>query len=103
AIVLFGPATDAVRLRRYAAGFFVVFGAMPLADAIVEELEPLLRDRAKATQFPGRLLAETVTRAWRDKYGSALPYVGGGEFSTNNIAVYSPDRPRVIVHADPGL
>ena len=26
--------------------------------------------------------------------------MGGGEFATNNIAVYSPDRPRVIVHAD---
>ena len=32
-----------------------------------------------------------------------LPFVGGGEFSTNNIAVYSPDRPRVIVHADPAI
>ena len=26
--------------------------------------------------------------------------MGGGEFATNNIAVYSPDRPRVIAHAD---
>jgi hypothetical protein len=103
AIVWFGPATEPVRLRRYAAGFVAVFVAMPLAYALVEGFEPALRDRAKATQFPGRLLAETVTRAWHDKYGSALPYVGGGEFSTNNIAVYSPDRPRVIVHADPGL
>jgi hypothetical protein len=32
-----------------------------------------------------------------------VPFVGGGEFATNNIAVYSADRPRVIVHADPGL
>jgi len=29
--------------------------------------------------------------------------VGGGEFATNNIAVYSADRPRVIVHANPGI
>ena len=29
-----------------------------------------------------------------------LAFVGGGEFATNNIAVYSPDKPRVIVHAD---
>jgi len=103
AIVWFGPAVEPLRLRRYAAAFVIVFAAMPLAYALIEGLEPALRDRAKATQFPGRLLAETVTRAWRDKYGSALPYVGGGEFSANNIAVYSPDRPRVIVHADPGL
>jgi hypothetical protein len=29
--------------------------------------------------------------------------VGGGEFATNNIAVYSVDRPRVIVHANVGI
>ena len=29
--------------------------------------------------------------------------MGGGEFATNNIAVYSPDRPHVIVHADPAI
>jgi len=49
------------------------------------------------------LLAETVTQRWRDKFATPLPYVGGGEFATNNIAVYSPDRPRAIVHADLGI
>jgi hypothetical protein len=76
---------------------------MPLAYAIVEGLEPTIRDRPKATQFPGRLLAETVTQRWRDKFGTPLVYVGGGEFATNNIAVYSADRPHVIVHADLGI
>jgi hypothetical protein len=76
---------------------------MPLAYAIVESFEPLVRDRPKATQFPGRALAATVTQRWRDKFNSALPYVGGGEFATNNIAVYSADRPRAIVHADLGI
>jgi 4-amino-4-deoxy-L-arabinose transferase-like glycosyltransferase len=103
AIAWIGPVTEPLRLRRYAAGFLAIFIAMPLAYALVEGLEPVLRDRPKATQFPGRLLADTVTRSWREKFGSALPYVGGGEFATNNIAVYSPDRPRVIVHADPAL
>ena len=41
-----------------------------------------------------------MTQRWREKFNSALAYVGGGEFATNNIAVYSPDRPRAIVHAD---
>jgi hypothetical protein len=41
-----------------------------------------------------------VTQRWRDKFNSPLPYVGGGEFATNNIAVYSADQPRAIVHAD---
>ena len=50
--------------------------------------------------FPAARWREKVTQAWREKFASPLPYVGGGEFATNNIAVYSPDRPRVIVHAD---
>ena len=50
--------------------------------------------------FPAASSPQTVTQRWREKFDSALPYVGGGEFATNNIAVYSADRPRVIVHAD---
>ena len=95
--------SEPARQRRFAAGFLAIFVAMPLAYAIVEGLEPLVRDRSKATQFPGPALAQRVTQAWREKFSSPLPYVGGGEFATNNIAIYSPDRPRVIVHADPAL
>lgn len=101
ALLWLGPVTDPLRLRRFAIGFLVIFVAMPLAYLIVEGFEPLVRDRPKATQFPGRQVAATVTQRWREKFASALPYVGGGEFATNNIAVYSPDRPHVIVHADP--
>ena len=96
-------AREPARQRRFAAGFLAIFIAMPLAYAVVEGLEPLVRDRPKATQFPGPALAQKVTQAWREKFSSPLPYVGGGEFATNNIAVYSPDRPRVIVHADLSL
>jgi hypothetical protein len=95
--------TEPLPLRRFAAGFLVVFAAMPLAYLIVEGLEPLVRDRPKATQFPGRQVAAAVTQRWREKFSTPLPYVGGGEFATNNIAVYSPDRPRVIVHANVDL
>jgi hypothetical protein len=102
-IVWLGPVTGSAQLRRFAAGFAVVFLAMPLAYVAVEALEPAIRDRAKATQFPGQRLADEVTRAWNAKFGTPIPFVGGGEFVTNNIAVYSPDKPRVIVHADPAL
>jgi len=101
ALAWFGSVSAPQQLHRFVAGFVVIFLAMPLAYVVVEGLEPAWRDRPKATQFPGRVLAETVTRHWRDKFNTALPFVGGGEFATNNIAVYSPDRPRVIVHADP--
>ncbi len=98
------------RLAAFARGFLIVFLGMPLAYAAVELFEPLVRDRPKATQFPGKLLAETITRRWRERTGSPLRYVGGaevgtgpGEFAANTVAVYSPDRPHVIVHGNPKL
>ena len=103
------PQFDRLHLRRFAAGAMMVLLAMPVAFVASEFL---LRERQRATQYPGRLLAETVTKAWRDKTGTPLRYVSGitageaigretpgwWEFPANNVAVYSPDRPRVIVH-----
>ena len=103
AIAWFGPVTASAQVRRFATAFLVVFLAMPLAYMAVETLEPVWRDRPKATQFPGQRLADEITRAWHAKFATPLPFVGGGEFATNNIAVYSPDQPRVIVHADPAI
>ena len=93
-------AAAAAPLRRRIPGDL---SRVPLAYAIVESCEPLLRDRPKATQFPGRLLADTITRDGVQRLQPPLAYVGGGEFAANNLAVYSPDRPRVIVHADPRI
>jgi 4-amino-4-deoxy-L-arabinose transferase-like glycosyltransferase len=107
AVMWFAPSRE--RFATFARAFIVVFVAMPVLYVAVEVLEPLARDRPKATQFPGRLLAETITRQWRERTGLPLTYVGGaegvgtgpGEFAANNIAVYSPDRPHVIVHGNP--
>ena len=89
--------------------------AFPIGFAVAELGEPFIRDRSKATQFPGRLLAETITRQWRERTGTPLAYVGGadhghrtarhrapgaGQFAANNVAVYSPDRPHVIVNGE---
>src|SRR5262249_59509420 len=110
AVVLWLGPVAARRLRAFAAAFVAVFVAWPVIYAAVELFEPFLRDRPKATQFPGRLLAETITRQWREKTGRPLRYVGGaevgtgpGEFAANNVAVYSPDRPHVILHGNPAL
>lgn len=109
-LMWFAPPLEGVTLRRFAAAFAVVFVALPLAYAADEQLEPLLRDRQKATHFPGRQMAAVITAEWRRQFGTPLRYVAGaplkggaGEFAANNLAVYSPDRPRVIVHGDPAL
>ena len=98
-----GPAADDRRLRAFGIGFITLFVAWPLMYIAVELFEPLVRNRPKATNFPGKLLAETVTRAFREKTGAPLVYIGGEEFLSNNVAVYSSDRPHVMVHGNPAL
>jgi hypothetical protein len=98
-----GPAADDRRLRAFGIGFITLFVAWPLIYAAVELFEPLVRNRPKATHFPGKLLAETVTRAFREKTGAPLVYIGGDEFLSNNVAVYSSDRPHVLVRGNPAL
>jgi len=99
-LIWFKPTFDGRALRRFAAAFIAVFVAVPIIYAAAEIGEPFVRDRPKATQFPGRQLADIVTREWHARYGTPLTYVGGGEFAANNVAVYSPDRPHVVVHAE---
>ncbi len=110
ALMWLRPSDDPQRWRWFAGSFAAVSVGFALIYAAVEIGEPFVRDRPKATQFPGRLLAETVTQKWREATGQPLTYVGGaefglgpGEFAANNVAVYSPDRPHVIVHGDPRL
>jgi hypothetical protein len=111
AVMWLAASHGADRLRRFATVSALMFAGWIAIYAADELLEPMLRDRAKATNFPGRAVAEAITRAWRDKTGTPLVYVaqversspGAGEFAANNVAVYSPDRPHVIVHGDPAL
>jgi 4-amino-4-deoxy-L-arabinose transferase-like glycosyltransferase len=103
ALIWLGPVAEARRLRRFAAAAIAVAVAFPLAYGLIELYEPLVRDRPKATQFPGRAMADIITREWRAAFGSPLLYVGGTEFAANNVAVYSTDRPHVVVHGDPKL
>jgi Dolichyl-phosphate-mannose-protein mannosyltransferase len=102
-IAWLGPITAPRRLEAFALAFVVIFVAWPVAYATTELVEPLVRDREKATQFPGKDVAARITREWREAFGEPLAYVCGSEFVANDIAVYSPDRPHVIVHCDPNL
>ena len=103
AIAWFGPVTGSAQVRRFAAGFLIVFVAMPLAYVTVEALEPPGATGPRRHNFPAGSSPRSDAERWREKFGTPVPFVGGGEFATNNIAVYSPDRPRVIVHADPAI
>jgi hypothetical protein len=100
-LLWFGPVTDIFRQRAFVAGFAAVFVAMPLLYVAVPAIEAKFRDRSLATRFPGQAVANELTRIWHDKTKTPLTYVTGEEFPVNNIAVYSSDHPRVIVHGIP--
>ena len=94
-------------LRRFATVFVAVFVAYLGSYVAIEVYEPLVHERAKASDFPGRKLADIVTERWHEQTGLPLRYVGGtaigfgpGEFAANSVAVYSPDRPHVIAHGN---
>jgi len=94
------PVTESRALWRFAAGFIAVFVAVPVIYTVVELGEPFVHYRPKATQFPGQLIADTVTRAWHDRYGAPLTYVSGSPFAEDIVAVYSRDRPHAIVEGE---
>jgi hypothetical protein len=97
------PVAEPRPLQLFAKGFITVFVGFAVVYAAVEIFEPFVRDRDKATQFPGQRVADDVTGRWRERFGAPLVYVAGSEFVANNVAVYSPDRPHVVVHGDPKL
>jgi 4-amino-4-deoxy-L-arabinose transferase-like glycosyltransferase len=110
AILWLGPISDPRRLRWFAAAFLAVLLLFPAVYGASELFDSFFSDRKKATNFPGRLLAETVTRQWRERTGTPLRYVGGAyfgsggtEFPANNVAVYSADRPHVVALGQPQL
>jgi hypothetical protein len=111
ALMWFKPSGDFGRLHRFAVASFAILLAFPVGYAMKELLEPFVHDRPKATEFPGRQLADVITQKWHETTGMPLAYVGGaefgpsgaGEFAPNLVAVYSSDRPRVIAHGDPRL
>ncbi len=103
AVLWLGPVTDLRRISFFAAGVIFLFLLAPAIWIGTHILDPHLRTRPKATDFPGRAIAEQVTRDWHDRTGAKLGYVAGTEFAANNVAVYSPDRPRVVVHGRPRI
>src|SRR5262249_45158057 len=75
-----GPPTQAENPRRLAAVLAGLLMLMPLTYIAIEFVEPRLRDRTRATQIPAAAVADHVTRAWHDAFGTPLAYVGGSGY-----------------------
>jgi Dolichyl-phosphate-mannose-protein mannosyltransferase len=100
AVMWLGPQQDRRGQLRFAAAFLAVFLAFPVGYAADALFAPLFGDRPRAMEFSGRMMAQTITAEWRAATGSPLVYAGGTQFAANNMAVYSPDRPHVVVETE---
>ena len=103
ALLWFGPVTDLRRIYVFAVGAIFLFFLAPAIWIGTWIADPHLRARPKASDFPGHAVAERMTGLWHEKTGTPLTYVAGTEFAANNVAVYSPDRPHVVVHGRPQI
>ena len=54
---------------------------------------PYLRRGVTYNVWPGRAVADSITRQWHERYGKPLPYVIGDRTVTCNMSFYCPDRP----------
>ncbi len=58
-------------------------------------LAPAIEGHASRYHYPGKRLGESVTQLWRERFHSPVPFVLGDEWLTQNVSIYSPDRPRL--------
>ena len=92
-VMLYRPVPERRACKRFAA-FMMIAASLTVVAFGYEYLHkrPYLK-KTGYTVWPGRAVAERLTRSWRERYGTPLPYVIGGRKPSCNVVFYSPDRP----------
>lgn len=87
------------RFYRFAGFFFslLVVTLVSYATALIRADEP------SSANFPGKIIAKTITNEWHNTYHSPLPFVAGSRWIAGNIAFYSSDKPAVYINWDKKL
>lgn len=88
-------------VRRFAAGWSVLFAVAAVAYVAMMVAGPYVTDRGKRGHFPGRPLALALSSAWEEHHGTPLPVVVGDEWLAGVVAWYAPSRPSTYIDADP--
>lgn len=52
---------------------------------------------ASSANFPGREIADKITKEWHERYHTPLTYVAGSRWIGGNIGFYSKDHPSVFI------
>lgn len=95
------PAVDRRRVRRFAAVWAALAVILVAGYWVKVTVGPHVTGRGERVDYPGRIMAQTLTAAWHDRFGRPLTVVVGDVWPAGNLAWYSPDRPTVYSFADP--
>jgi 4-amino-4-deoxy-L-arabinose transferase-like glycosyltransferase len=98
-IILLGalpPRLTETKIRCFLAAIFTVMCLVlgGYSASLIHSSSP------SSANFPGREIAQTLTRQWRDTYHSPLAYVAGSRWIGGNIEFYSTDHPAVFTEWD---
>ena len=83
--------------------FMVMFVTLFVVTLVLYTNSLLRPHHLSSGNFPGQIIATTLTRSWHESNHSALPFVAGSRWVAGNIAFYSKDHPRVYIDWDKKL
>lgn len=101
AIIYMKPADS--RFIPFLKIFAVVFLCIPLVRFGNMYVKPYVRtnsDKFHSYYLPVPEIVDYVTRLWQESTGMPLSYVGGENYLTTYMYVYSPDRPKPLMEGD---
>ena len=87
------PYFTKAKLYRFFTFTYVLIAACLIAYSVslIDSPDP------SSANFPGREIAQTINKNWREKYHTNLSYVAGSRWVGGNISFYSNDRPAVFI------
>jgi 4-amino-4-deoxy-L-arabinose transferase-like glycosyltransferase len=100
-VLIWGRAIDRARLTRITTIWAVVFVGFALAFIVNYAVLPRYDGRYRAAHYPGEQLAAEMSTRFRAATGRPLAYVVSDMWVGGNVGHYAPERPRVLIDADP--
>lgn len=92
-ILWFKPVITLQKFYRFAILLFIL-----AAITITVYCVNIIRGtKPSSANFPGKIIAATLTQLWHEKYQTPLKFVAGGRWLAGNISFYSKDHPQVYI------
>lgn len=86
-----------IKLQRFIALIFTL-----MAVLVTGYVYSLLDTRSPSSaNFPGNMIASSLTRLWHEQFHTRLAYVAGSRWVGGNVSFYSPDHPAVYIEWNP--